>query len=899
MSGAKLLRLSDYRRPEFTTDHVDLAFDIHDAYTSVISRVRYERSNEGANATQIALDAHNPNPKGKPYIKKVTVNGKALRKGQGFRIDEANNKLLIDADPLATSFDVEIETYLEPHENTALTGLYKSDSCYVTQCESQGFRRITPFLDRPDVMATYSVRIEADEATCPVIMANGNCTSEGTLPGGRHFATYNDPWPKPSYLFAIANGQLEFIEDHFLTKSGRDVKVRVYTERGQSAKAEHALSAVLQSMKWDEDVFDCEYDLDNFNVVSVAKFNFGAMENKGLNVFRDSLVLADPDIATDTNYQRITDVIGHEYFHNWSGNRVTLANWFNLSLKEGLTVIREQMFTAFTTSEETERIEAVRVLRAGQFADDDGPLAHPVLLAQAESVENFYNGTTYQKGAEVIRMMKVMMGEQKFIEGVKHYFKTYDGQAVTIDEFVKSMEHVSGLDLSGQFHLWYTQSGRPRVSAQGVYDAQAKTYTLTLSQENRPTRDQPTKKPMLIPVLSALVDINGNNIGPERVLILDQAQKSFVFDNVDEEPAFHSVLRGFSAPVDIASGLSENQLYAQFLNDTDGFNRWDAGQKLALLEMKYLYQEYVDTGVMPSLSPRYVRATGQILADKTMDPALKALTLSRPSITEFESHLNPVDPAAVALVYKNVRETLARELSAQLYLQIAETEIVLDSGTTGYRFDYKSVGLRNMLSVAMNAIFVNPPKKTRELLRDCALKASDMTRRMIYLNALNGQKSQERDDALSHFFTRFKDDTLTIQKWFTLQAHIADDSAVDNVRNIMATKVFDWNIPGHVQSLIGGFAGNYAQFHRKDGKGYELLADCVIRLAQINPNMASRMVKPLCGWRKYAKDHADLMIAQLERVGRTPNLPVDVAEFIRKSLPESGTKKKTGPAPSP
>lgn len=895
MEQPKMLRLADYRRPEFVTDHVGLNFDIHDKHTICTSKVVYKRSAEGKSATSIALDCENPNPAGKPYVKRVTMNGLDLAPGTGYTIDDKDKKLTIALDPSDDNIELEIETYLEPEENKALTGLYKSDTTFVTQCESEGFRRITPFLDRPDVMAQYTVRVEADEKKVPVLMANGNTIQTGKAANGRHFAVFNDPWPKPSYLFCTANGDIECLEDTFTTMSGRKVALRMYTEAGESAKGRHALDALIQSMKWDEDVFGCEYDLDNFNVVAVAKFNFGAMENKGLNIFRDSLIMANPMIATDGNYQRITDVIGHEYFHNYSGNRVTVANWFNISLKEGLTVIREQMFTAFTTSDATQRIGAVQTLRTGQFATDDSPLAHPVMPQEVQSVENCYTSTIYEKGAEVIRMMKIMMGEQKFTDGVKDYFKVNDGQAVTIKEFVASMEKVSGLDLSGQFSLWYTQSGRPRVKASGVYDAQAQTYTLTMEQVVPPTKDQPVKKPMVIPVLSALVDAHGKDIpGTEGVLVLDKPKQSFVFKNVAQEPAFHSLLRGFSAPVDIDPGLSEDQLYKQMLTDPDGFNRWDAGQKIAMAERKRIYEAYVKTGTLPPLSQRYVDTLRQMLNDTKGDPALIALAIVPPSVKEIEAAVAPASPSAIIAMRRHVAKSLATALAP-------EYEAVLKRTHDGapYAFTYDQVGKRRLkgIAVAMLAELGDPAQLKR--VRDMYFAADNMTDQMIAMGTLADHKGADRDAVFDDLFQRFKGDQLTIQKWFALQAASDFDGVIDTVKDITSKPFFSWENPGHVGSAIGGISGNYSQFHRKDGKGYAYIADCVLTMDKISPNMSSRLIEPLCRWRSYTPDHGKMMLGELERIARVPGLSKGVMEKLGKSLPNAQERKDLGLSPKP
>jgi aminopeptidase N len=896
------LRLADYRRPEFSANHVALDFKIHDDHTIATSNVTYYRTAEGKASRELVLNAENPNSAGKDFVRSLSMNGVKLAEGTGYVYDKDKHEIRITLDPSDDNVELEIETYLEPQNNTELVGLYKSDSAVVTQCESQGFRRITPFLDRPDVMAKYTVSVEADEAKFPVLLANGNKIAEQKLPGGRHKATFEDPWPKPCYLFCTANGDIKSVDGAFTTKSGRNVRLRVFTEPGLEQKAVHALESLKTSMKWDEDVFGCEYDLDEFDIVTVAKFTFGAMENKGLNVFRDSLILASPETATDADYQRITDVVGHEYFHNWSGNRVTVANWFNVSLKEGLTVIREQMFTAFTTSNAVQRINAVKLLRSGQFPLDDGPLAHPVMPQEVGSVENCYTLTTYEKGAEVLRMMKELMGEDKFIEGVKHYFKTNDGHAVTINEFIKSMEHVSGLNLSGQFKLWYTQSGRPRVKAEGRYDAAAKTYTLTLSQNVPPTRDQAVKQPMYIPVRAALVNHNGANMNvdmdgasaTDRVLHFTQPKQDFVFRNVTAEPAFHSLLRGFSAPIDMDTGLTEDQLYKQLLTDPDGFNRWDAGQNLALREMKRLYDAYLKTGKMPMLSPRYITALSDIVRDKATDPALAARAVMPPGIREFEATVKPVSPSAVSAVLRHMKESIDKSIHDDFEAAFARTH-----DGKAYAFDYDSVGRRDMKRLAVDVMLANGGADNLKRAKEIYDRADNMTDRMIAMAALRNHFTPEREAAFDDFYKRFSNDQLTIQKWFSMQALSENDKTIDKIRTIIASKVFSWENPGHAGSLIGGFAGNYQQFHRPDGKGYEFLADCIIKADKINGMTASRLIEPLCNWQKYTPDHKKPMIAQLERIAAAPGLSQHVKDKLFKSLPDLAERQALGLPPKP
>jgi aminopeptidase N len=889
MDKPKTLRLKDYQLPEFSTKHVDLDFNINEDHTLVTSKVTYHRTDIGKDSTSLILNADNPNPD-KDYIKSIKLGGNELAQGSGYEYDKDSGEIKITVDTSEDNLEVEIETYLQPELNHALKGLYKSDSCFVTQCEAQDFRRITPFLDRPDVMATYDVRVEAPKDICPVLMSNGNMLESGDLKNGRHYAKFQDPFPKPSYLFATANGDLDYVEGKFQTMNDREVTIRVYTEKGESEKAQHALEAVKMAMKWDEDVFGCEYDLDNFNVVAVAKFNAGAMENKGLNVFRDSLILANPDIATDSNYQRIIDVIGHEYFHNYSGDRVTLANWFNLSLKEGLTVIREQMFTAFTTSEAVERIQAVSGLRASQFPEDDGPLAHPVMPQELQSVDNIYTGTVYEKGAEVIRMMSVLMGQDKFIDGVKDYFKTNDGQAVTIKEFVQSMEKVSGLNLSDQFSLWYTQSGRPRVTAEGQYDPDKKTYTLTLEQQVPPTKDQPHKDSMYIPIKMALIDKNGTEMSLEQdgdtscaletVLHLTEDKQTFVFKNVNEEPAFHSLLRGFSAPVDLNSGLSEDQLHQQLLLDTDGFNRWDAGQKLALEEMKRLYNSLLDTGALPEVSSKYITSLKKLAQDTTTDPALIAEALSLPTIKEFEATIDTVNPSAVAQMRKHLTNTIGKELYNDFADVFSRTH-----NSKAYSFDYESVGKRSLKNIAINSLVANGDPKDIEGAKNFYFLSNNMTDKMIAMNAIRNHLGKERAEVLDDFYNQFKDDQLTIQKWFMTQARSESDGIIDELKQVITQKEFNWQNPGHVSSVFLGLASNYQQFHRPDGKGYEFLADGVMKMDTISPQIASRMIEPLCNWKDYSDDHQKLMISQLERMKASGTLSNNVKDKLFKALP--------------
>ncbi len=919
----EVLRLADYRRPDFTTDEVYLNFDIHKDHTIVTSKVTYKRSAEGKDAPALVLHAEDPNKPAlgpynpvQPYLQRVKLNGVELAPGTGYIYDEEKCTLSILLDPGEKEAEVQIETFLEPEKNLPLTGLYKSDSTFMTQNESEGFRRITPFLDRPDVMARYTVRIEADKKDIPVLLANGNRTAGGDLLNGRHWAEFQDPFLKPCYLFCTANGNLGHIHDTYLIgdDKNRPVDIAVYAESGLEKRGYHALEALKMAMRWDEEVFGCEYDLNNFKIVAAAKFNFGAMENKGLNVFRDSAILADPEIATDANYQTIIDIVGHEYFHNWSGNRVTLANWFYISLKEGLTVLRERMFTAAVTSTETERIGSVQDLRSRQFLEDDKPTAHPVLPQEASSIENLYDGTVYEKGAEVLRMMGVLVGEETLIKGIKHYFKKHDGQAVTIHEFVKAIEEVSGENLHDQFFLWYTQSGRPRVKAEGKYDPVSQTYTLTMEQHVPPTLDQPTKKNMLIPVKMGLVDSQGNDMPlvletdtpdtpgtgtTDRVLRLTEGKQVFVFKNVKEEPAFHSLFRGFSAPVTVTdSGLSEDQLHKQLLIDTDGFNRWDAGQQLALAERKRVYESYLATGTLPEVNSRYLETLRTLVKDAkhAPNPMLIEMALTPPSIEELESIVQPVSPSAIVAVSKHMRKSIATALRQEF-----EELYAWAHDGKPYVFNFKEAGKRSLKSLAATYLTESENPADMNLLRDQYMNADNATDRVSAMAALRNHPSAEREEIFKNYYERFKADQMVIQKWFSMQALSSSDSTIGYLRDLIKTDpgrtkndVFNWENPGHVGSLVGGLARNYEQFHRQDGAGYEFVADGVIRMDRISPNISSRLADFLCDWRKYADENQRLIVNQLDRINAAPNISTDVRERLVKSLPTDQERQRLG-----
>ena len=820
------------------------------------------------------------------------------------------------------NIEVEIETYLEPQNNTAGTGLYKSTHALVTQCEMVEFRCITPFLDRPDVLARYNVRIEAPN-DMPDLYSNGDETARGDLGNGRHWVESRDTTVKPSYLFAIIGGKFGMIEDNLVTGSGRNIPLRTYVENGDPERARYAQNALKEFLEWDEKTFDAEYSRSHYYTASLEKLVCSAMENPALNVFLENQINADPAISTDANYHRIKAVRAHEGSHHKSGNDVTVASPFYISLKEGLTVLREHMFMSDQTSEAFERINNVKYLRAQQFPEDDSPLAHPVLPREVESVDNCYSSTIYEKGAEILEMALVMMGREKYIAGVKDYFKTYNGQAVTLNELFGCLEKSSGLALRepSQFYQWYTQSGRPRVKAEGVYDAASQTYTLTVSQKNPATPDGQIKKPMLIPIKTGLVGKDGQPLPltldtdtdatpdagqTDRVINLTKSQQTFVFKNVTAEPAFHSLLRNFSAPVDLDPGLSAAQLQQMMVHDKDDFNRWDAGQRLALAELVRLYDAYTQTGTMPAVSETHIQTIKALMGDRQADPAVVKLALTPPAASELEHAIlesgRQVSPEAVSAVFshlhKGVATALAREFSDLL------TDLHLNRRPWDPD-DYKGVGERSLKGLALNYLTDTGSQAALNVAKYIYFSADNMTDRESAILALRDHPSPERDEIMEDSLNRVKDDKMAVQNWFAWQAGANSPDIVERLKAVTESSYFDWKSPAHVRTLIGAFSGNKLtpeanpQFYSADGKGFAFLADSVIKMDKIHPMTASGyMVDSLCKWQNYEPETQKLMIAQLERIAAEPKLSVDTREKVLKSLPPDNPVRKAMLAPA-
>ncbi len=904
----KTLRLSDYRKPEFTTSHVDLNFDIHEDKAFVTSTVTYDRTAEGKGVNALVLSAQNPNTSegdtsgAEPYIQGIILNGRILNEGTDYVFDNAAQTLTIPLSAKDASAKVEIRTVLKPEKNTELSGFYKAGPVFCTQCESEGFRRITPFLDRPDVMATYDVRIESDASIGDVLLSNGNPMTSGTTATGRHFATWNDPHPKPCYLFALVSGDLEHIEEKYTTASGRDVTLRIYTEQGQKDRARFAMESLIKSMVWDEKVYGREYDLDLFNIVAVSNFTFGAMENKSLNIFAAKYVFADPETETDVNFHGVDRVVAHEYFHNWTGNRVTLENWFHIALKEGFTVFRDQEYSADHGDRDLERIQQVASLRARQFPADDSALAFPVLPKEVESITNIYGATTYDKAAELLRMIRTMIGVADFRRASDLYFDRYDGQAVRIENLVQCFEDVSGFPFrSGQFMNWYHQSGRPRVNATTSYDPATQELTLTLEQSTPPSKDQAVKQPFLIPVRMGLidlktgqeidVDVKGDSAAPakEKVLHFSQAKQDFVFKNVPQS-AVPSLLRGFSAPVDLTTDLTNAELIGLMTYDTDGFNKWDAVQKVMSAELLRQYAHVQKKGAADTINPDVSNALKTGL--QGLSPAMAAEFLTLPGIGSLETALGgkAIDPLKLSIAVKETRNQIVDALANEL----DKAYTVLHDANAPYVFNTQEAGKRSLKNKALTMLAAR--YGTDDVATNAAQlsaigrglsqysSANNMTDRVGALAAAGQFGGQASQDLFDDFKAKYRHDIPTIQKWFTLIAQGRD--ATDKVRDVLEKdSAFNHSIAHNWHALIGAYAGNYGAFHQASGKGYALVADGVLKADKINSSVAAKLAEPLCNWQKYVPAHADLMVKELRRIAATPGISNNLKANVLKALP--------------
>ena len=876
-------RLADYTPPPYRVDSVELTFDLFEDHAIVTAR-----------SVIHACDDHAPVPPplrldgiGLELDAPLVLDGRALEPSE-YTVDAEG--LTIGRVP--RQFTLEVVTIIHPETNTALEGLYKSSGNFCTQCEARGFRKITYFLDRPDVMARYTTTLIADRANYPVLLSNGNRGETGPATGkgaeGRHFATWIDPWPKPSYLFALVAGNLVCARDTFTTMSGREVGVEVWVEQHNLDKCDHAIASMKRAMRWDEEAFGREYDLDAYMIFSADDFNMGAMENKGLNVFNSKYVLAKAETATDADFEAIEAVIAHEYFHNWTGNRVTCRDWFQLSLKEGLTVFRDQQFTADMTSKAVKRIADVRTLRSHQFPEDGGPLAHPVRPDAYIEISNFYTATVYEKGAEVIRMMHTLLGPEKFRAGMDLYFERHDGQAVTCDDFAQAMQDASGVDLT-LFRRWYSQAGTPEVTAATAYDAQAQRFTLTLTQHTGPTPGQPNKLPLHVPVRVSLLDGGGKpmslrlagaapSASTEIVLSLVEAQQHFVFEGVSSAPV-PSLLRGFSAPVKLNLDCSDAELAFLMGHDDDPFNRWEAGQRLATRILLGAVATF-RAGQPIELPGAFIDAFGRTLADPALDGRFKALALSLPDFTFLGEQMAQVDVEGLHAAREAVVSQLARAHRAVL-------EQVYEANRTpgAYKHDGESIAKRALRNICLAYLSRAGTADALGLALAQFDSANNMTDQIAALSCIVDVSGEARQRSLDAFYAQWKSDPLVIDKWLALQARSEAPDALAQVRTLMDHPAYDARNPNRIRALVGVFChGNPLRFHEADGSGYAFLREQVLKLDRQNPQVASRMLGALNRWRKYDPQRQALMRGELQAIAAQAALSKDVYEVATKAL---------------
>lgn len=867
-SNNKTIYLKDYLPSEYLIEEVELDFDLNQDVTTVKSQLKVIKNPlSSAKTQQLVLNGEHM------VLKQVAVNNKPL---SALEYSLTPETLTLHAVP--DQFTVQIVTEIKPQENTALSGLYKSSNIYCTQCEAHGFRRITYYLDRPDVMAIFKVTIHADKRQYPVLLSNGNLIAHGTEDTTRHFATWHDPFKKPCYLFALVAGDLVAAEDTFVTMSGRLVTLKVYVERANLSQTPHAVAALKKAMQWDENAYGREYDLDIYMIVAVNDFNMGAMENKGLNIFNSKYVLVSPDTATDRDYAGVDLVIGHEYFHNWSGDRVTCRDWFQLSLKEGFTVFREQQFTQFITDSPVARIQEVIGLITRQFAEDAGPLAHPVRPDSYQEINNFYTATVYEKGAEVIRMLHTLLGQEKYRAGTDLYFNRFDGHAVTTDDFVAALQEASGVDLT-QFKLWYTQSGTPEVTVLEEYNPQQKTYTLRLSQFTPDTPGQTNKQPLHIPVSLGLLDENGNDMHiNNKVLSLTKSEQEFVFDEIATKPHL-SIFRDFSAPVKVKREVSDEDLAFLLSKDSDNFNRWFAAQQLymnILLRLIADVQQKKEL-VLPAL---LLETFADVLLDPELNISLKAELLTLPSSQLIIDTMEVADPDAIYAAKRFVITSLAQKLNKELH-SMYETYYIPGP----FEYNSQSAAKRACRNIILGYMTSNKTPDGIALANEQYNKANNMTDTLAALSCLASINCNQRIEALIDFYDTWKSNPLVVNKWLAIQATADLDDTLGEVEALMRHEAFDIKNPNKVYALVGGFCmSNPIKFHAADGRGYKFLADVVLKLNSLNPQVASRMLIPLTQWKNFDKNRQDLMCRELLKIKQADNLSSDVREIVTKAL---------------
>ncbi|HCE4658267.1 TPA: aminopeptidase N [Vibrio parahaemolyticus] len=857
----------DYQAPSHTITDIDLTFDLYDNDTIVTALSKVVQKGE---STTLELDGEGLE------LRSVKVDG------EDWAHHEVKEASLVLSD-LPAEFELEIITKIDPEANTALEGLYKSGGAFCTQCEAEGFRRITYYLDRPDVLAKYTTKVIADKATYPYLLSNGNRIAQGEAENGRHWVQWQDPHPKPAYLFALVAGDFDVLRDKYTTMSGRNVDLEIFVDKGNLDRAGHAMTSLINSMKWDEERFGLEYDLDIYMIVAVDFFNMGAMENKGLNIFNSKFVLANDQTATDRDYLGIEAVIGHEYFHNWTGNRVTCRDWFQLSLKEGLTVFRDQEFSSDLGSRAVNRIDNVRIIRGPQFAEDASPMSHPIRPDKVIEMNNFYTLTVYEKGSEVIRMYHTLLGEEGFQKGMKLYFERHDGTAATCEDFVSAMEDATGVDLK-QFRLWYSQSGTPTLRVNSEYNAEAKTYALTVEQFTEATQDQAEKQALHIPFDIELYDskgqiipliINGESV--HNVLDIKQDKQTFVFENVAEQPV-PSLLREFSAPVKLEYDYSDAELIFLMKHATNDFARWDASQ---MLLAKYIRQNVnnVQTGSEVQLSEDLIDAFRGVLLDENLEPAFIAQVFSLPSINEITGWYKQIDVDAVDTVLNSITVSLSAALEDELsatYHTLKQAE---------YTIDHAAIGKRALRNQCLQ--FLAHTDKGNTLVKAQYEAANNMTDTIAAMSAANSAQLECREELMADYSDKWKHDGLVMDKWFALQGTNPAEDALEKVKATMNHEAFSLKNPNRTRSLIGSFlAANPVRFHDKSGSGYQFAGDILRQLNDSNPQVASRMIDPLLKFRKYDEARQAMIRAELEKLKAMDNLAKDLFEKVTKALDE-------------
>jgi aminopeptidase N len=854
----------DYRPYPFAVDRVELDFELGEESTVVRSRIELHRT--GGADEGLFLDGEDLE------LRSVRIDGTAVDEGF-YKVDGEGLTLPHVPD----AFVLEIEAVNHPKANTQLSGLYTSGGMFCTQCEALGFRRITFFPDRPDVMTRFRVRLAADRERFPVLLSNGNRVEARELDDGRHEAVWDDPFPKPSYLFALVAGDLGHVHGTFTTMGGREVDLFVWSEHDNVGRLAHALRCLRSAMAWDEEVFGREYDLDLFNIVAVNDFNMGAMENKSLNVFNAARVLASPETATDDDFEVIDGVIAHEYFHNWTGNRVTCRDWFQLTLKEGLTVLRDQLYSADVTSEAVKRIDDVRMLRSFQFPEDAGPTAHPIRPESYIAMDNFYTATVYEKGAEVLRMIRTLVGMDGFRKGMDLYFERHDGQAVTCDDFRAAMAAANDVDLD-QFERWYAQAGTPAMTAEGAHDADQQTYTLTLTQSCPPTPGQQTKEPFHMPVAVGLLGSDGSDLIGTRVLELREAKQRFVFEGIGEPPV-PSLLRGFSAPVKLTAPLDDAQLAFLMAHDSDPFNRWEAGQVLYSRVALRLVGEIQSDAVDPAVPEALVVAFGELLTGDDVDPSLRSFAMGIPGERTLGDSMLTVDPDAIHSARRLMARTLAADHEAAL-----QTIYRREAPRGPYRYSPAEAGRRRLRNASLGYLSALGRADTTGLCVAQLHDADNMTDEIAALHCLARLPGAACDEALAHFYTRWNENPLVLDKWFSTQAGALRDDALERVDALLGHPDFDPKNPNRFRALVRTFSRNQPAFHRPDGEGYRWLADRVRALDPLNPQVAARTAEAFAPWRRFDDARQGLMRGQLERIAERNGISKNLYEIVTRCL---------------